>query len=104
MLQCYADTLFNVLCSNATTTGGRERVYVHAQDLAKTEEMSKCTKSGWCLARWFPVRFGQNPSRTEAKAYVFTASKSNLACPCGEGRTAIQSYGVTLLQRSSATL
>ena len=67
MLQCYAATLFNVLCSNATTTGGRECVYVHAQNLAKTEEMSKCSKFGWCLGRWFPVRFGQNPSRTEAK-------------------------------------
>ena len=38
MLQCYADTLFNVLCSNATTTGGRECVYLHAQNLPKTEE------------------------------------------------------------------
>ena len=50
MLQCYAATLFNVLCSNATTTGGRECVYVHAQNLAKTEEMSKCTK--WTVAVW----------------------------------------------------
>ena len=38
MLQCYAATLFNVLCSNGTTTGGRECVYLHAQNLAKTEE------------------------------------------------------------------
>ena len=68
MLQCYAATLFNVLCSNATTTGGRECVYLHAQNLAKTEEMSKCTKCGGYLGRWFPVRFGQNPSGTEEKA------------------------------------
>ena len=68
MLQCYAATLFNVLCSNVTTTGGRECVYVHTQNLAKTKEMSKCTKCGRGLARWFPGRFGQNPSRAEAKA------------------------------------
>ena len=68
MLQCYAATLFNVLCSNATTTGGRECVYLHAQNLTKTEEMSKCTNDCGGLARWFPERFGQNPSRTEAKA------------------------------------
>ena len=68
MLQCYAATLFNVLCSNDTTTGGRECVYLHAQNLAKTGEMSKCTNDCWGLARWFPERFGQNPSRTEAKA------------------------------------
>ena len=68
MLQCYAATLFNVLCSNVTTTRGRECVYVHAQNLTKNKEMSKCTNGGRGLARWFPVRFGQNPSRTEAKA------------------------------------
>ena len=68
MLQCYAATLFNVLCSNATMTGGREYEHVHAQNLAKTGEMSKCTNDCWGLARWFPERFGQNPSRTEAKA------------------------------------
>ena len=45
MLQCYAATLFNVLCSNATTAGGRECVYVHAQNLAKTKEINCCT--GW---------------------------------------------------------
>ena len=68
MLQCYAATLLNVLCSNVATTRGRECVYVHAQNLTETKEMSKCTKCGRGLARWFPVRFGQNPSRTEAKA------------------------------------
>ena len=50
MLQCYAATLFSVLCSIVITTGGRECVYVHAQNLAKTEEMSKCTK--WTVAVW----------------------------------------------------
>ena len=39
MLQCYAATLFNVLCSTATTTGGRECVYLHAQNLANPEEI-----------------------------------------------------------------
>ena len=103
MLQRYAATLYNVLCSNDITTGGRECAHLHAQNLAKTEEMSKYTKSGCGLARWFPGRFGQNPSRTEAKAWVFTASKSDLACPCGEGRTVIQ-YTMTVLQRTNATL
>ena len=28
----------------------------------------KCTKYGVGLGRWFPEGFGQNPSRTEAKA------------------------------------
>ena len=68
MLQCYAATLFNVLCGNATTTGGRECVYVHAQNLTKTKEMSRCTKCGGGLGRWFPGRFGQKPSGTETKA------------------------------------
>ena len=58
MLQCYAATLFNVLCSNVTTTGGRECVYVHAQNLAKNKEMSKCTNDCRGLGRWFPGRFG----------------------------------------------
>ena len=44
LLQCYAATLFNVLCNNVITTGGRECVYVHAQNLAKTKEMNCCTK------------------------------------------------------------
>ena len=78
-------------------------MYLHAQHLAKNGEMSKCTNDCWGLARWFPERFGQNPSRTEAKAYVFTASKSDLACPCGDNRTVIQST-MTMLQRSNATL
>ena len=69
MLQCYAATLFNVLCSNATTTGGRECVYVHAQNLAKTKEIVLVYQmDGGGLGRWFPEGFGQNPSRTEAKA------------------------------------
>ena len=68
MLQCYAATLFNVLCSKTTTTGGRECVYVHAQNLAKNKEMSKCTNVAADVGRWFPGRFGQKPTRTEAKA------------------------------------
>ena len=68
MLQCYAVTLISVLRTNVTTTGGRECVYLHAQNLAKTEEMSKCTNDCVGLGRWFAERFGQNPSRTEAKA------------------------------------
>ena len=39
MLQCYAATSFNVLCNNDTTTGRRECVYLHAQNLTKTEEI-----------------------------------------------------------------
>ena len=79
MLQCYADTLFNVLCSNATTTGGRECVYVHAQNLAKNKEMSKCTNGGRGLARWFPGRFGQNPSR--GKSIGFYSVQERIGVP-----------------------
>ena len=68
MLQYYATTLFIVLCNNNITTEGRECMYLHAQNLAKTGEMSKCTNDCGGLARWFPERFGQNPSGTEAKA------------------------------------
>ena len=81
MLQCYAATLFNVLCSNVTTTRGRERVYVYAQNLAKNKEMSKCTNGGGGLGRWFPGRFAQNPSRTDAKAYVFYSVQDRFGVP-----------------------
>ena len=68
MLQRYAATLFNVLCSNATTTGGRECVYVHAQNLAKTKEMSKCTKwlrgSGALVSGAFYLEPFQNRSKS----------------------------------------
>ncbi len=44
-------------------------MYVHAQNLAKTKEIVLVYQmDGGGLGRWFPEGFGQNPSRTEAKA------------------------------------
>ena len=68
MLQCYAVTLISVPCNNVTTTGGRECVYLHAQNLAKTKEIELVHQICRGLGRWFPGRVGQNLSRTEAKA------------------------------------
>ena len=105
MLQCYADTLFNVLCSNATTTGGRECVYVHAQNLAKNREMSKRTK--WTAAVWgagFRCVSARTLSEQKQKHRYLQRARAIWRTPVGTVETALQSYGVTLLQRSRATL
>ena len=81
MLQCYAATLFNVLCSNATTTGGRECVYVHAQNLAKNKEMSKCTNDCWGSGALVSVAFWPEPFQNRSKSIGFYSVQERFGVP-----------------------
>ena len=81
MLQCYAATLFNVLCSNVTTTGGRECVYVHAQNLAKTKEMSKRTKWLRRSGALVSVAFCPEPIQNRSKSTGFYSVQERFGVP-----------------------
>ena len=50
--------------------------------------LSFCTLHSLTLGRRRFEGFGQNPSRTEGKSMVFTASRSDLPCPSGDARLA----------------
>ena len=59
--------------------------------------LSFCTLHCLTLARRRFEGFGQNPSRTEGKSMVFTASGSDLPCPCGDARLARGSMSLLYL-------
>ena len=84
MLQSYAATLFNVLCSKVITTGGREPVYVHAQNVTKNKEMSKCTNGGGGLASWFPGRVARTLPEPKQKHRFFQRTRANWRAPVGK--------------------
>ena len=50
--------------------------------------LSLCTLFSLTLGRRRFEGFGQNPSRTEGKSMVFTASRSDLPYPSGDARLA----------------
>ena len=68
MLQCYAVTLINVLSNNVTTTGGRECVYLHAQNLTKTKEKQLAHQIWPVSGALVSGAFRPDPPRTETKA------------------------------------
>ena len=84
MLQCYAATLFNVLCSNATATGGRECVYLHAKNLAKTEEI-ELVHQIWLVSGALVSRaFRPEPFQNRSKSIGFYSVQERFGVPlCG---------------------
>ena len=81
LLQCYAATLFNVLCSNDTTTGGRECVYLHAQNLAKTKEINCCTEWVSRSGALVSGAFWPEPLQNRSKSIGFYSVQERFGVP-----------------------
>ena len=81
MLQCYAATLLNVLCSNATTTGGRECVYLHAQNLAKTEDIELAHQIWPVSGALVSGAFRPEPLQNRGKSIGFYSVQERFAVP-----------------------
>ena len=81
MLQCYAATLFNVLCSNDTTTGGRECVYLHAQNLAKAEEIELAHQMWWVSGALVSGAFRPEPLQNRGKSKSFYSVQERFGVP-----------------------
>ena len=62
-----------------------------------SQKLSFCTDCSRTLGRRRFEGFGQNPSRTEGKSMVFTASRSDLPCPSGDARLARGSMSLLYL-------
>ena len=84
MLQCYAATLFNVLCSSATTTGGRECVYLHAQNLAKTEEIELAHQMWWRSGALVSGAFRPESFQNRSKSICFYSVQERFGVPLWE--------------------
>ena len=81
MLQCYAATLFSVLCSNAITTGGRECVYLHAQNLTKTEEIEHVHQIWWRSGALVSGAFRPEPLQNRGKSIGFYSVQERFGVP-----------------------
>ena len=76
---------------NAKKKSDRQYRTFEASELRSNDSianLSFCERQDRTLGRRRFEAFGRNPSRTEGKSLVFTASGSDLPCPCGDARLA----------------
>ena len=81
MLQCSAVTLFNVLCSNGSTTGSRECVYLHAQNLAKTKEIELVHQMWPMSGALVSGAFRPEPLQNRGKSMGFYSVRERFGVP-----------------------
>ena len=81
MLQRYAATLFNFLCSTDTTKGGRECVYLHAQNLTKTEEIELVHQIWWRSGALVSGAFRPEPLQNRSESIGLYSVQERFGVP-----------------------
>ena len=81
MLQCYGATLVSVLRSNVITAGGREYVYLHTQNLTKTEEIELVHQIWSMSGALVSGAFRAEPFQNKGKSIGFYSVRERFGVP-----------------------
>ena len=81
MLHCYAVRLISILSNNVTTTGSRECVYLHAQNLAKTKEIELMHQMWPMSGALVSGAFRPEPLQNRSKSIDFYSVRERFRVP-----------------------